>query len=135
MFRELDDRTIVSPQIAPAELEEARRLGVTMVVNNRPDGEELGQPNSAEMERAACAAGLDYRHIPIARGIGPADVDAMRAALHDAGVGKVLAFCKSGTRSTLAWAVARRQDGADRAELERCAEKAGYSLAPVSHLL
>lgn len=135
MFRELDDRTLVSPQIAPAQLEEARRHGVTMIVNNRPDNEEPGQPLSAELEQAAEAAGLQYRHVPIARGIGPADVEAMRAALHDAGDGKVLAFCKSGTRSTLAWAVARRQDGAARAELERCAEAAGYSLAPVSHLL
>ena len=135
MFKQLDDRTLVAPQIAPAQLAEAKAQGVTMVVNNRPDGEEPGQPMNDTLEAAAREAGLDYRHIPIARGMGPAEVEAMRQALRDCGGGKLLAFCRTGTRSTLAWAVAKRRDGADRAELERCAEQAGYSLAPVSHLL
>ena len=135
MFKQLDDRTLVAPQIAPAQLAEAKAQGVTMVVNNRPDGEEPGQPMNDTLEAAAREAGLDYRHIPIARGMGPAEVEAMRQALHECGEGKLLAFCRTGTRSTLAWAVAKRRDGADRAELERCAEQAGYSLAPVSHLL
>ncbi|MFC7536190.1 TIGR01244 family sulfur transferase [Sphingomonas sp. GCM10030256] len=135
MFRQLDDKTLVSGQIGPDQLEEARRLGVTMIVNNRPDGEDAGQPLSADLEQAARSAGLDYRHVPIVRGMGPADVEAMRDAMHSAGDGKLLAFCRSGNRSTLAWAVARAEDGVPREELERCAEGAGFSLAPVSHLL
>jgi uncharacterized protein (TIGR01244 family) len=135
MFKQLDDRTLVSGQIAAADLEEARRLGVTVVVNNRPDGEDPDQPPAAEIEAACRQSGLGYHHVPIARGIGPADVKAMRDAMHEAGDGKMLAFCRSGTRSTLAWAIARREDGADPAELTRAAESAGFSLAAVQHLL
>jgi uncharacterized protein (TIGR01244 family) len=47
----------------------------------------------------------------------------------------MLAFCRSGARSTFAWALARREAGADREEVERCAQEAGVSLAPISHLL
>lgn len=135
MFRQLDDKTLVAGQISPEQLEEIRRLGVTMVVNNRPDDEDPGQPLSADLERAARTAGLEYRHVPIARGLGPADIESMRDAMHAAGDGKLLAFCRSGNRSTLAWAVAKSEDGVPREELERCAEGAGFSLAAVSHLL
>ena len=47
----------------------------------------------------------------------------------------MFAFCRSGNRSTLAWAVAKSEDGAARADLERCAEGAGFTLGPISHLL
>jgi uncharacterized protein (TIGR01244 family) len=134
-FRPLDEKTVVAGQIAPSDFEEARRHGVTMVVNNRPDGEEPGQPTSAELEAAAEAAGLDYRHIPISRGLGPAQVEEMVSALSELGDGKMLAFCRSGMRSTLAWAVAKREQGIAREELEERAAGAGFSLAAVSHLL
>ncbi len=135
MPRQLDEKTMVSGQVDPAALPALAAEGVTMVINNRPDHEDDGQPTSAEVEAAARAAGLSYCHVPIARGIGPSDVEAMRVAMRRAGNGKVLAFCRSGNRSTLAWAVARAEDGVPRGELERCAEAAGFSLAPVLHLL
>lgn len=135
MHRQLDDRTLVNGQITTNDIAELKALGVTMVVNNRPDGEDAGQPESAEIEAAAISAGMAYRHIPIARGMGPADVEAMRGAMHEAGEGKLFAFCRSGNRSTLAWAIARSEDGVPREELERCAEGAGFSLEPVAHLL
>ena len=135
MFRQIDDRTLVSGQIAPDQVAELKRHGVTMIVNNRPDGEDHGQPLGADIEDAARAAGIDYRHVPIARGMGPADVEAMGEAMRDCGDGKLLAFCRSGTRSTLAWAVARSRDGAPVEEIERCAANAGVDLGPVAHLL
>lgn len=134
-FKSLDERTLVSGQISAGDLAEARRHGVTMIVNNRPDGEDEGQPTSAEIEAAAKAAGLDYRHIPIARGMGPAQIEEMASARSKLGEGKMLAFCRSGMRSTLAWAVACREAGASREELEEKAAKAGFSLAAVDHLL
>ncbi|WP_300973260.1 TIGR01244 family sulfur transferase [Sphingomonas sp. LHG3406-1] len=134
-LRSLDDKVLVSGQIRPEDMEEARRHGVTMIVNNRPDDEEPGQPTSAEVEAAAEAAGIDYRHIPIARGMGPAQVEEMVSALSEVGDGKMLAFCRSGMRSTLAWAVACREQGVPREEVERRAGAAGFSLAAVDHLL
>ena len=135
MARQLDDKTLVDGQIAPGDVAALKKLGVTMIVNNRPDGEDVGQPTSDEIEAAANAAGVAYRHVPIARGMGPSDVEAMRAAIHAAADGKMFAFCRSGNRSTLAWAVAKSEDGAARADLERCAEGAGFTLGPISHLL
>jgi uncharacterized protein (TIGR01244 family) len=135
MFRQLDQKTLVAGQIGPSQVAQARAEGVTMLVNNRPDGEDENQPTSDEIEQAARQAGLDYRHIPIVRGMGPADVEAMRDAMAAVGEGKLLAFCRSGMRSTLAWAVASREEGVPREELERHAGEAGFSLAAVSHLL
>ena len=135
MIRQLDDKTMVSGQLTPDEVADLKAHGVTMLVNNRPDNEDADQPMSADLEAAAQAAGMEYRHIPIRYGMGPSDVEAMRDALHATGDGKLLAFCRSGNRSTLAWAVARSEDGAEPDELHKCAEAAGFSLGPVAHLL
>jgi uncharacterized protein (TIGR01244 family) len=135
MARELDDRTLVSGQIGPADVAALAEQGVTMIINNRPDGEDQGQPLSAELEAASKAAGITYCHIPISRGIGPSDVEAMQDALNSCEQGKVLAFCRSGTRSTLAWAVARREDGVSLEELQRAADNVGVDIGPVAHLL
>ena len=106
-----------------------------MIVNNRPDGEEPGQPLAADIEAAATAAGIRYRHVPILRGIGPADVAAMAAALRDAGDGPTLAFCRSGNRSALAWALAMRESGRPGAEVTAAVTQAGFDPAPIAHLL
>ena len=135
MFRQLDEKTLVSGQIAPEDVAELKRHDVKMIVNNRPDGEDPGQPTGAAIHAAAEQAGIAYRHVPIVRGMGPTDIEAMRDAMHEAGDGKLLAYCRSGNRSTLAWAIASREDGAPREELESKAEAAGFSLAPIQHLL
>ena len=135
MHRQLDDRTLVSGQIRPEDVAGLKELGVTLIVNNRPDNEDVGQPESDDIEAAAQAAGIAYRHVPIARGLGPSDIEAMREAMHAVGEGKLFAFCRSGNRSTLAWAVAKSEDGASREELERCVSQAGFDLGPVAHLL
>ena len=135
MARQLDEKTLVAGQISPDEVAGLAAEGVTMIVNNRPDGEDQGQPTSAEIEAAAGAAGIGYRHVPIARGLGPSDIEAMRDAMHEAAGGKLLAFCRSGNRSALAWAVAQSEDGRTREEIERCVAGAGFNLGPVAHLL
>jgi uncharacterized protein (TIGR01244 family) len=135
MHRQLDDKTLVNGQIAPEDVPALKDIGVTLIVNNRPDGEDVGQPESDDIEAAAKAAGIDYRHVPIARGLGPSDIEAMREAMHAAGEGKLFAFCRSGNRSTLAWAVAKSEDGVPTEELHRQANQAGFDLGPVAHLL
>ena len=135
MHRQLDDRTLVSGQIRPEDVPALKQLGVTLIVNNRPDHEDAGQPEGEEIEAAARAAGIDYRHVPIARGLGPSDVEAMREAINSVRDGKLFAFCRSGNRSALAWAVARSEDGVSREELDRCANQAGFDLGPVAHLI
>ena len=134
MFRQIDERTWVAGQIHPEDLAAAKAAGVTMIVNNRPDGEEAGQPPAAGIEAAARAAGLGYRHIPVASGFSASQVAQMAAALEEA-EGPVLAFCRSGTRSTFLWALARAEAGDDGDELMRKAAAAGYDLTPIRSAL
>jgi uncharacterized protein (TIGR01244 family) len=135
MQRQLDDRTLVSGQIRPEEVAGLAEQGVTMLINNRPDGEETDQPLAADIEAAAEAAGISYRHVPILRGIGPADVEAMQDALRGAQGGQALAFCRSGNRSALTWALAMRAEGLAREEIEQRVTDAGFNVAPIAHLL
>jgi uncharacterized protein (TIGR01244 family) len=135
MIRQLDDKTLVSGQIAPHEVAGLAQQGVTMLVNNRPDGEEAGQPLAGEIEQAATAAGISYRFVPIIRGIGPADVEEMQKALREAGDGKLLAFCRSGTRSALACALAHREEGASTEAVVQSLNQAGFDHSPIAHLL
>ena len=73
--------------------------------------------------------------MPIIRGIGPADVEAMQEALRAAGDGKLLAFCRSGTRSALVCALAHREEGASKDEVQRRLTDAGFDAGPIAHLL
>jgi len=135
MIRQLDEKVMVSGQVSPHEVAALAEQGVTMLVNNRPDGEEDGQPLAGEIEDAAAAAGIGYRFIPIIRGIGPADVESMQQAMREAGDGKVLAFCRSGTRSALALALAKREAGASVDEVVEQLNRAGVDHGPIAHLL
>lgn len=135
MHRELDHKTLVGGQIAPADVAALASQGVTMIVNNRPDHEDPGQPLTADIEEAAARAGIAYRHVPILRGIGPGDVEAMKDALAEAGEGKTLAFCRSGTRSAMVCALAHRALGASREEVEQRLARAGFDSGPIQHLL
>lgn len=135
MIRKLDDKTWVSGQVAPHEIAGLAQSGVTMLVNNRPDGEDPDQPLAGEIEAAAEAAGIAYRFVPIVRGIGPADVECMQEAMRDAGDGALLAFCRSGTRSALACALAHREEGASSDEVTGKLAQAGFDPGPISHLL
>ena len=135
MIRQLDDRTWVSGQVAPHEVAGLAQQGVTVLVNNRPDYEEPGQPMAAEIEDAAAAAGIAYHFVPIVRGIGPADVESMQDALRQAGDGKLLAFCRSGTRSALVLALAHREEGGWGDEGQQPLTQAGFDPGPIAHLL
>lgn len=135
-IRQINSTVYAAPQIVPGDVAEAKAMGVKLIINNRPDAEEIGQPEGADIEAAARAAGLHYIAIPVTHaGFSTPQVDAMRAALDESGDGKVLAFCRSGTRSTLLWALAEAKDGKDPEDIAASAAAAGYDVAPVRMLL
>jgi uncharacterized protein (TIGR01244 family) len=135
MFRRIDDHFLASPQIAVSDIAEAKALGITTIINNRPDGEEPSEPQGAEIEAATLAAGLAYVAIPVTHaGFSGPQVAAMAVALQNAS-GPVLAYCRSGTRSTLLWALARTQLGDDKASLQGKAARGGYDLSSIDHLI
>ena len=130
-FKTITDTMLASAQIEAADVEQAKAEGVTLIINNRPDGEAGDQPEGRTIEAAAHAAGLDYAAIPVTgAGFSLPQVDAMASAL-DGAQGKVLAFCRSGTRSTLLWAMTQAKAGRDLGTIAEEARLAGYDISPV----
>lgn len=104
-IRQITPDYAVSPQIDPADLPAIKAAGFTRVVNNRPDGENPPSHQSAAMRAAAEAAGLDYVENPVVGGAITLDnVTAQGAALQGA---RVLAYCASGNRSSIVWALSQ----------------------------
>lgn len=133
-IRSVSDAFAVSGQLRPEEIAEVGAR-FAMVVNNRPDGEELGQPTHAELEAAARSAGVAYEHIPITAAPTSDQVRAMREALSYA-EGPTLAFCRTGTRSVVTWALGEALAGRLTDELEAQGRAAGYDLGtPLASLL
>ena len=132
MFRKIDDHTLVSPQIEVADVATAKALGVGLIVNNRPEGESDDQTPGDAIAAAAAAAGIAYVAIPVTHaGFSLNQVIALDAALKSAGDAPVLAYCRSGTRSCLLWALAQARSGASPRVLAAKAADAGYDLSPI----
>ncbi len=131
MFRKLNDMIFASPQIGLDEVAEAKAQGIALIINNRPEGESDDQTPGAEIEAAAKAAGIAYVAIPVTQaGFSEAQVQAMGKAI-SAAAGPVLAYCRSGTRSTLLWALSEASSGVDPAVIAAQASQAGYDITPV----
>lgn len=96
----------VSPQIAPQDMAVLADQGFVAVINNRPDAEIPGDLCCDEMRQAAEAAGLRYFSNPVVNGgLTMAMVQAQGAAVAECS-GPVFAYCRSGTRSSIVWALA-----------------------------
>lgn len=135
MIRPIDDKISVAPQISVEEVAEIAAAGFVAIINNRPDGEDPGQPTGAEIRAAAEAAGLGYTEIPVTHaGFSGNQVEAMVAALEAAG-GPVLAYCRSGTRSCNLWALAKAKLGENPDRLMAKAAATGYDLTGIRPLL
>lgn len=127
--RHLSGPVWVSGQVQPEQLPGLREAGFAWLVNHRPDREEPDQPTAATLEAAARVLGFTVFTAPV-RGLpDPTAVEVTRLALANANDGKILMFCRSGMRSTAAWAMARCEDGADPAGVRAAAAAAGYDLS------
>ncbi|TNE58088.1 MAG: TIGR01244 family phosphatase [Alphaproteobacteria bacterium] len=119
----------VSPQINPEDLSGLAEQGFRTIINVRPDQEAPGQPSSDDIEKAAQAAGLAYCHIPITPGqMTPSQV-SMFAEACKASQGPVFAFCRTGTRAVMLWALSQRGE-LSPTEIAETAKAAGYDLPP-----
>lgn len=127
-FRQLAPDFSVAAQITTDDVRRAAEAGFKTIVVNRPDGEDPGQPSEAEIKAAAQAVGLGFRSLPY-QGQTPPGVVAETAAVLEANKGPVLAYCRTGKRSTMAWALAQALMGTRRPdEIIALAGKAGYDL-------
>lgn len=132
----IDERLSVASQPSEADLAALGARGVTLLINNRPDGEEPGQPGTQAERAAAEAAGLAYLHLPVTgASLSRADVDRFRAAVLEA-AGPVVAHCRSGTRSLTLWAIGEVLAGTlSRDELLTYGSERGFDLTGAARWL
>lgn len=127
----IDDTLAVAAQMQPEELAALAGEGFAAVICNRPDGEEPGQPTLDAMRAAAHDAGLAFHHLPVAGGIFPPAAVAAFGAIRRGTHGKVLAYCRSGTRAATLDALANVH-GLSVAERLSHAGAAGYDLSALA---
>ncbi len=100
-IRALTPDVSVAPQLGPEHMAALAAAGYKSVVCNRPDFEHgPDQPTAAAVQAAAEAAGLVYRFLPVAGGYQSPEEVAAFADLLDALPKPMLAYCRSGARST-----------------------------------
>ena len=124
---QVNDRLSVSPQIRVADVAELAAAGYKSIVCNRPDREDSGQPLFADIEAEAQKHGLEIRWQPIQTGnlqdAHGQEFGELLAALP----APVFAYCRSGTRSVMAWALS--QAGTRPvADIIKDAANAGYDI-------
>lgn len=106
--------------------------GFRTLINNRPD-DEAGAIDHELMAKAAADAGMDYHFLPFTPGqITPDLIQGFAAAMD--GEKPALAYCRSGNRSTVLWALSQAGKQTD-AELLSTAAAAGYDLSGIVPLL
>lgn len=131
----LDDQVSVAGQLQPEDAAQIAASGYKTIINNRPDGEAPDQPGSAEIQEAAAAQGLAFADIPFAApALTASHVRAFRQVLEKAG-SPVLAYCRSGARSTLIWAAARVAQGEALDDVLAIAAQAGYDLSQARNVV
>jgi len=126
-YQSLSSTLSVAPQIQPQDLEAIASAGFKTVINNRPDGESLDQPTAADMAAHAKSLGLSYHHQPVIGGqISDQDIDDFTRLLSEAEK-PVFAYCRTGTRCTVLWALSEVGQRSPESVIHRAAE-AGYDL-------
>jgi len=126
-MKKLSDKIYVAGQISPEEMHNFSEAGIGIIINNRPDGESDMQTPGDVIMASAQSQDINYFAIPVAGGISPEQVQAFRMVLENAGE-PVLAYCASGTRSTILWALS--QAGTmETEEILKTAADAGYDLS------
>ena len=101
----IEDGFFVSPQIMPEHFAELAAQGIKTIINNRPDGERGAYPSNDEMAKLAGENGMEYRFIPVnpmALTMDP--VNAFAEAMNELPK-PVAAYCASGRRSAMMWAL------------------------------
>ena len=132
----IDEKSSVAGQITVADIQEAARHGVTLIINNRPDGESFGQPKSKDLAAEAARLGISFVNLTFSI---PAQITpdmAAEFARHFRNTdGAVLAYCRSGLRSILLWGAAMAALGVPTAEIITKAGRAGFDLSRAAGFL
>lgn len=133
-MNQLTPRFFASPQIDPADVPAIAQAGVTLILCNRPDEEVPPSHQHGAIKAAAEAAGIGFAFQPLTHQTMTPDVIANNRDISVAKDETVLAYCASGTRSTIAWALG--QAGEQPADtLIDAAREAGYDISNMRGIL
>lgn len=124
----------VAPQLEPDDMQQIAEAGFGTVICNRPDGEESDQPTAKAMRAAAEAAGIVFHHIPVSGVEFPEVAIKAFAKVREEADGKVLAYCRTGTRSITLDILANIENAPADERIGR-AHRAGYDLTSLRERL
>ncbi|HCP82175.1 MAG TPA: TIGR01244 family phosphatase [Octadecabacter sp.] len=127
-IRQLTPDFAVSPQIDPQDLPAIAALGFSTIVANRPDAEVPPSHQVEAMQAAATAAGIELVVLPVTHVTLTPDLGAQLQDARANAKGPVLAYCASGTRSTIVWALSQAGKR-DTNEIIETAAQNGYDLS------
>ena len=133
-IRQLTPRYFVSPQIEPGDMPALREAGITRILCNRPDVEVPPSQNAVAIEAAAKSAGLSFAVQPLTHQTFVPEVIATNRALGVESDDVVLAYCASGTRSTIAWALGQAGQMTPDAIID-AARAGGYDIENMRQVL
>ncbi|MFC6213502.1 TIGR01244 family sulfur transferase [Fodinicurvata halophila] len=133
---ELENGIYTAGQISQEDIPDLAEAGFRTIINNRPDGEEAGQPPYSDTEHAAQAKGINYYYIPLTQEtLTPEKVARFREAMEEA-PRPVLVHCRSGARSTLLWALSEaRYNKRSTQDLIDVAGRQGKDISSASPLI
>lgn len=126
-IRQITPRYYVAPQISPDQMGALKEAGITRILCNRPEEEVPQSLSASAIQAAAEAAGLEFAVQPLTHSTMTEDVIANNRAIGVDKDGVTLAYCASGTRSCIAWALGQAgQQSAD--DILGAAQAGGYDL-------
>lgn len=108
-IKQLSPEFAATGQLDPADMPQIAEAGFKSIICNRPDDEGEGQPSFAEVAKAAAAAGIEARHLPVTPGDVTEAHGAAMAEMLGALPGPVLGYCKSGGRASMLWKMTQEQ--------------------------
>lgn len=129
-IRRLSDEFSVSPQIAITDLPAIWEAGFRTIICNRPDNEDAGQPDVADIKAAAREIGFEFAHISADSGnAGMPHAIETRRVLAKAPK-PVFAYCRSGTRCTVIWSLMMIPE-LEANDILAATAAAGYDMSPL----
>ncbi len=126
-IKTLTSNLSISPQVLVSEIQVIARAGFKAIICNRPDGEGPDQPSFKEIEQAANQYGLEAKYLPAESGKVRDEEGQAFGQLLNALPGPVLAYCRTGMRSTTLWALSQAGSTSLPHILE-ASQKAGFDM-------
>ena len=128
-IQRINSDTFVGPQIALSDIENIKDVGICSIIVTRPDGESDDQPSFATVENAAAEASLAAYQIPVIPGQITDDQVRLFGSLTASLPKPIFAYCRSGARATMLWALNEAANGRSVDEILEATKATGHDLS------